>query len=209
MTDTDRLQVAEQRVSALELEVKALKTLLGKQQRTVAAPPRRDEPQVRVTSPPLAKIELPTETEYQRLLGIVLTRYPQLRPHDTRGFEQEFRWAFRFLQHTGRDGKIDRNHDLLFWIDTAAAWLREHKIAHGVGGIGALAFASAAIASGDILFTSLDEFPYVYFGLVPYGGGIPAKDFWRRSLAGALVEPLPPLHSTARPAPARIMRQQG
>lgn len=157
-------------------------------------------------SHPVAKVALATEDEFRRLLEIVLIQYPQLRPRDTQGFEAEFRLAFRFLQHTGRREKIDRGHDLLFWVDTAAVWLREHKIAPGVLGIGATAFVAAAIASGDVPFSSLDEFPHIYFGLVPFGGGIPAKDFWRRSLAGALVEPSPPPHSTARPAPARIVR---
>ena len=152
---------------------------------------------------------LPTENEYTRLLEVVLTRHPQLRPRDVQGFEAEFRLAFQFLQRTGRREKIDRDHGLLFWIDAAAAWLREHKIAHGVGGIGAMAFCAAAAASGDILYTSLDEFPHIYFGLVPFGGGIEAKDYWKRALSGAILEALPPLHSTVRPAPARIQRQQG
>ena len=51
----------EQRIAALENEVRGLKNLLGAQKRTpnrpeaLTPPPRRDEPQVRVTSPPLAK----------------------------------------------------------------------------------------------------------------------------------------------------------
>ena len=155
---------------------------------------------------PLAKVTLPTEDEFPRLLEIVLIRYPQLRPRDTQGFEQEFCLAFQFLQHTGRREKLDRDHRLLFWIDTAAAWLRERKIAPGVLGIGAMAFVAAAIASGDILYTSPDEFPHIAFGLVPYGGGIPAKDYWRRALSGTILEAMPPLHPTPMPAPSRIVR---
>jgi hypothetical protein len=202
MNDVEkRLLTIERENAALRAELAALRSLLGNK-----SPAPLPPSPVKITSPPLAKIVLPTPDEYHRLLAIVLDRYPVLRPRDPQGFEAEFCLGFQFLAHTGRREKIDRNHDLLFWIDTAAAWGREHKIAPGVPGIGAAAFVAAAIAGGDIQFTSLDEFPYVYFGLVPFGGDIPAKDFWRRSLAGALVEPSPALHPTPLPAPSKITR---
>ena len=55
MTDADR-------ITALEAEVRGLKLLLGKQQRTVVAPPRRDEPVVRITHP-VSKVSMPTAAE--------------------------------------------------------------------------------------------------------------------------------------------------
>ena len=162
MNDVEkRLLTIERENAALKAELAALRSLLGNK-----SPAPLPPSPVKITSPPLAKTTLPTPDEFRRLLEIVLIRYPQLRPRDTQGFEVEFRLAFQFLQHTGRREKLDRDHGLLFWIDTAAAWLREHKIAPGVLGIGTMAFVAAAIASGDILYTSPDEFPHIAFGLV-------------------------------------------
>ena len=201
MSTTD---VIEKRVAALERENRDLRARLEALAPTKVTPLPLSP--VRIVSPPLARIALPTEDEFRRLLEVVLTRYPILKPRDTQGFEAEFRWAFQFLQHTGRREKLNRDHGLLFWIDTAAAWLREHKIAPSVLGIGGTAFVAAAIASGDILYTSPDEFPHISFGLVPFGGGIPAKDYWRRALSGTLLEAMAPLHPKPAPAPSRIVR---
>jgi hypothetical protein len=198
-----RLLAVEQENRDLKAQLSALRLLLPPAK---PAPPRRNEPQVRITRPPLANVPLPTEDEFRRLLEIVLTRYPELRPSDTQGFEAEFRAAFQFLAHTGRREKLDRDHGLLFWIDTARTWLRDHKIASGVLGIGGTAFVAAVIASGDILYTSPYEFPHISFGLVPYGGGIEAKDWWKRALAGTLLEPMPALNPTAVASPARVQR---
>ena len=197
----------EKRLAALERENAALKSQIAALQVLAPAPKVMPLPATPVRiSYPMSKVSLPTEQEFGPLLEIVLSRYPQLRPRDTQGFEADFRLVFQFLQHTGRREKLDRDHGLLFWTDTAAAWLREKKIAPGVLGIGAMAFVAAAVASGDILYTSPDEFPHIAFGLVPYGGGIASKDYWRRALSGTILEALPPLHSTARPTPARIVR---
>jgi hypothetical protein len=196
----------EKRIAALERENRDPK---GRLDALAPAPKVRPLPPspVRITSPSLAKIELPTEDEYRRLRENVLRKFPILKPRDAQGFEEEFRWAFQFLQHTGRREKLDRDHDLLFWIDTVVAWLRKHKIAPGVLMIGGTAFVAAAIASGDILYTLPDAFPHIYFGLVPYGGGLEAKGYWKRVLSGTILGASPPLYPKPEPAPSRIRRQ--
>jgi len=202
---------ADQRIAVLESEIRALKILLGTQQRTLTAPPRRAEPQVRITHP-VRPVSLPLADEYRRLRAIVFDRYPQLAPRADEHPDDaaaQFRAAFQFLAHTGRAEKLDRDHGLSWWSDTARVWLQEHKIAPGVLGISGTAFVAAAIASGDILFTSLDEFPHISFGLVPHGGGLPSRDFWKRVLSGTLLNPLPPLHPTAAPSPARARQADG
>jgi hypothetical protein len=199
----------KEQVADLERENRDLRARIGALELlapTKPVAPRREEASVKITHPPLAKVPMPTEDEFHRLLEIVLTRYPELRPSDAQGFEAEFRAAFQFLTHTGRREKLDRDHGLLFWIDTARAWLRDHKIASGVLGIGGTAFVAAAIASGDILYTSPDEFPHISFDLVPYGGGIEAAGEWKRVLGGAILDPTPSPYPTTAPSPARVQQ---
>ena len=140
----------EQRIAALENEVRGLKNLLGAQKRTpnrpeaLTPPPRRDEPQVRVTSPPLAKVELPSEGEFRRLLEIVLTRYPQLRPRanslDHSGKVQG--WLFIRLAHCGEAQQGDRQSALALVLarDDCQEWCRHHQINpnNGFTGAGAI-----------------------------------------------------------------------
>jgi hypothetical protein len=192
---------AEQRIAVLESVLRALKMLLGTQQRTLTAP-RRDEPSVRITHP-VRHAVLPTDDEFERLLEVVLMRYPTLRP--AHGEEAEFfsgfRAAFRFVQHHGRRAEPDRQRALGWWIDTARDWVSQNKI--GAFPISGTAFVAAVIAAGDVSFSSPEE-PGFAIGLQFGGGGIPSKDWWRRVLCVALLDPVPSPYQNNTPSPARV-----
>jgi hypothetical protein len=202
MTDADRLQAAEQRVAVLESEIRSLEFLMGKQQRTVAAP-RPPESPVKITHP-VSKASMPSHAECVRLCEIVWQHYPKLRPG--RGEEEEFfsqfRAALEFVQHHGR-ANVDRERSLGWWLDTAREWISQHRIGgFPISGVG---FVVAVIAAGDVPFSDPAE-PGLSIGLQFGGGGTSSRDWWKRALGGALLEPTPPLHPTPLPAPSRIVR---
>jgi hypothetical protein len=199
MTDADR-------ISALEAEVRALKILLGKQQRTAVAPPRQVE-SLRITHP-VEKVSLPSADEGRRLCAIVWREYPKLRPG--RGEEEEFfgqfSAAFQFVQHHGRRADVDRERSLGWWLDTAREWISQHRI--GGFPISGMALVVAIIAAGDVPFSDPGE-PGLSIGLQFAGGGTPSQDWWKRVLGGALLGPTPPLHPRPLLAPSRIVRGAG
>jgi hypothetical protein len=195
---------AEQRIAILEAEVRSLKILLGTQQRTLTPPPRPAEPTVRI-SHPTRRVELPNAEERRRLCEIVWERYPTLRRG--RGEEEEmpegFAEAFLFAQHHGRRAEPDRQRSIGWWVDTARAWVSQND----VGGfpISVSALVVAIIAAGDIAYTNPEE-PGFAIGLQFGGGGSPSKDWWRRALAGTLLDPVPPSYPRAVASPARARR---
>jgi hypothetical protein len=196
------LDAAEQRIAVLENEVAALKILLGS--RTVA-PPRLVEPSVRVATPALRRLALPTDAEFDRLSEVVLGRYPQLRPRaDQQGFDAQFRVSFVRLQHIGRRDRLESERALTWWTDDCRAWQRQHQNALNVF-VGGAAFVTAVIACGDILFSSPDSFPHVSLALQFGGGGRLSDDSWREVLAsGRLREPTPLDRPTAVRSPAIV-----
>ena len=197
---------AEQRISVLENEVRALKILLGAQQRTLTPPPRQNELPVRVTSPPLARLVLPTEEEFQRLFTVVTSRYPILKLRaDSPDYFPQFKAAFIRLSHCGRRDKVDHQRGLGFWIDDASEWCRRHQIRPSEISGGALTIA--VIAHADIKFVMADWPHDTAFALQFGGGGYDAKGWWRRALAGTLLDPVPPLHPLPAASPARVQRQ--
>jgi hypothetical protein len=169
------------------------------------APLRLDEPQVRITTPPLAKVVLPTEDEFQRLLTIVLDRYPILRPReDTEDFRAQFRAAFIRLAHCGRRDKPDTERGLGWWLDDAQEWCRRHQV--NPSWIGGAAFTAAVIAHGDIRYV-IDDWPHDFAVALQFGGGYEPKDWWRRALAGTLLEPTPPPYPKPPSSPARARQE--
>ena len=193
---------ADQRIAALEHEVRNLKMQLAHSRRQFVAPPRRDEPTVRVLHP-VRQVALPTDAEFEQLIGIVFSRYPRLRSDDE-VFGAQFRAAFQYLLRTGRRDKLDMEHSVSWWCDTAIVWLREHQLAAPVS-LGGVAFTAALVAHGDIPHTLSDSFPFdLSFGLQFGGGGRPSSNKWREVLVtGALLEPSPSPHPTAPRSPAR------
>jgi hypothetical protein len=155
-------------------------------------------------SHPLENVSLPSDAEYPLLLKRVLAKYPKLgpAPGEDRGFLSEFRAAFQFVQHQGRRAELDRERSLGWWIDTARSW-----VSHRIGGfpINGAALVVAIIASGDVGYTDPEQ-PGFSCALQFGGGGIPAKDWWKRVLGGAILEPTAPLHPTPTPSPARVQQ---
>ena len=202
----------EKRVAALEAEnadlkgrLEALQVLLAP---TKPAPPRRVEPQVRISSPPLARVALPTPDEFQRLMHVVLDSYPVLKPRgDPADYAAQFRAAFRRLLFLGRKEKLDTDHGLSYWTDECREFLQRHQIACPVS-IGGNAFTCAVIAQGDVPHTLGENYPFdLSFGLQWGGGGIEARDWWRRALAGTLLPPTPSPYPKPRSSPARVRQE--
>jgi len=148
---------------------------------------------------------MPSADECRQLCEVVWREYPKLRPG--RGEEEEFfgqfRAAFQFVQHHGRRAEVDRERSLGWWLDTAREFISQHRI--GGFPISGVALVVAAIAAGDVPFSDPGE-PGFVVGLWWGGGGDASRDWWKRVLGGALLEPTPPLHPTPLPAPSRITR---
>jgi len=82
-------------------------------------------------------------------------------------------------------------------------WISQHRI--GGFPISGVALVVAVIAAGDVLFSDPGE-PGLSIGLQFGGGGTPSRDWWKRVIGGALLEPTPPLHPAPLPAPSKIVR---
>jgi hypothetical protein len=197
----------ETRVAALEAEnaklkarLEALQVLLSP---TKPTPPR--QAQVKITTPPPAKITLPTEDEFRRLLHVVLDRYPVLKPReDPAAYAAQFRSAFIRLAHCGRRDKPDNQRGLAFWLDDCQEWCRCHQI--NPNSISGGAYTAAVIAHADVPFV-IEDWPHdTAFALQFGGGGADPKNWWRRALAGTLLDPTPPLHRVAAPSPVRVQQ---
>jgi hypothetical protein len=191
----------EQRIAALENEIRALRASLGAQQRTLTPPPPRSpESSVRI-SHPTQQLSLPSADDCCRLCAIVWRKYPALKPRrgEEEEFARQFPTAFRFVQSHGRRADLDRNRGIDWWVDNA--------LSRNIGGlpISGLAFVVAVISAGDVLHTDPTE-PGFVVGLQFGGGGSPATDYWRRVLSGTILEALPPLYPKPMPAPSRIVR---
>ena len=105
MSDKAKIAELEREVADLKGEIAALKLLLPANKQ---ASPRREEQQVRITTPPLARVDLPTEDEFRRLMAIVHRRYPMLAPReDPQDYVKQFRAAFIRLAHIGRRDALD------------------------------------------------------------------------------------------------------
>jgi len=196
----------EKRLAALEIENANLKSQIEVLRLLAPAPKVKPLPPSPVKiSHPVSKVSLPTPDEGRRLCEIIWQHYPKLRPG--RGEEEEFfaqfSAAIRFVQHTGRRRTVDRERALGWWLDTSRDWIAQHRI----GGlpISGMALVVAIIAAGDVPFSDPEE-PGFVVGLQFGGGGVPSTDFWRRVLAGTLLEATPALHPMPLPAPSRIVR---
>ena len=194
---------ADQRISALEREVRGLKMQLAHSRRQFVAPPPRDEPTVRVLHP-VRRLTVPTDGEFARLLGIVVERYPQLRS-EYPSFQAEFCAAWKRLQHIGRRDRLDTDRGLGWWLDDAAQWLRENSVSPT--SITGPAFVSALVAQGDVGYAPLDNYPCdLGFALQFGGGGRPASnDGWRHVLqTGNLRAPTPLDRPIVTKSPSRV-----
>jgi hypothetical protein len=152
------------------------------------------EPEVHITYPiECAPIVLPIiESEYRKLISVVLDAYPQLRrsnnpryaTEDEAGFLRESYAAFERISHLRRTEKVDHKHAVSWWASEANQWRRSQEEIRGD------AFIAAVIAAGDVSFIEADHYGNSWaFGLATFGGR-PATEGWRRVLKGQLLTPI-------------------
>ena len=93
---------------------------------------RSTEPQhqsaVRISPLPLRKVSLPSDDELEKLIGIVLERWPMLHAagEDWHTFVVQFCAAFRRVRYLSRQSKLDTLRALGWWTDDCCSWLRDH-----------------------------------------------------------------------------------
>jgi hypothetical protein len=174
-----------------------------------SAAPRLGESRVQITGAPLRRMPLPTDEEYERLLDLVLTRWPELRPRSDQTFGAQFYFAFLRLQHLGRRDRLDMERSPSWWADDARNWLREHQLGGRVL-VSAAAFTAAAIADG-VGHTAPDNFPCdMSFALQFGGGGRASSHGWRQILAtGSLPKPMSLPYPIEVRSPAQIQLAVG
>lgn len=199
MTDLKEVADLKRENRDLRARVEALELLLAP---TKPVAPRHDEASVKITHP-VAQVSLPTADECRQLCEMVWQRYPTLRP--SAGEEAEFiavfKAAFLFVQHHGRRAEPDHQRGLGWRVDSARSWLSQRR----VGGfpIGGSVLVVAIIAAGDVPYTDPEQ-PGLAIGLQFGGGGTPARDWWRRVLGGAILDPTPSPYPTTAPSPSRV-----
>ena len=168
----------------------------------------RPESSVQVTLAPLRKVSLPSDDEFEKLIGIVLERWPMLHAagEDWHRFIVQFRAAFRRVRYLSRQSKLDTLRGLGWWTDEAAQWLRDHP--PSVVSISGNAFTAAVLAQGNVAHTVGHNYPFdLSFGLLFAGGEVASEDQWREVLAtGRLLEPSPSPYSAAPTSPVRVQQ---
>ena len=137
-------------------------------------------------------------------MQVVWRKYPTLKPRrsDEEEFLSQFSAAFQFVQHHGRCA-VDRQRSLGWWLDTARDWLSQHR--GDSLPINGNVLIVAIIAAGDVPFSGPTE-PGFVVGLQWGGGGVAARDWWKRVLGGALLDLTPPLHPMPTASPAHVRR---
>lgn len=170
----------------------------------------RPESSVTVTPAPLRKVSLPSDDEFEKLIGLVLARWPILRPSagaDWHSFVVQFRAAFVYCSHMGRREKLDTDRGLAWFASDALQWLRQHRPGSVVS-ISSAAFASAILATGDIKHTMSQNFPFDFSLALQFGGGgFLSCDRWHEVLAtGRLLEPSPSPWPAPPASPARVQQ---
>ncbi len=204
-------------IAALEAEIAALKanSRLGKFAQAPAAAPASPPPQpegARIYHPiTRATIALPSEGELEKMLDVVVAKYPKLRPYsasdrfaaqDHANYLREFSSAFSYIAMRGRSTEVDTTRGVTWWAAEASEWNRQRNMPIDIG-VGP--FLAAVVAAGDIDFIESDMFGNVWsFALTPYSAGRPAQESWRDVLRGQLRKPLPgkhkPLSADERPS---------
>jgi hypothetical protein len=184
------------RLDTLEAEVAELKVTAG-----LVKPAARDaesakfvERGVTITHPEeINRIVLPNESEYRKLLAVVLDAYPQLRrsnnpryaTEDEAGFFREFCAAFERISRLLRTEKVDHKRSVSWWANEA------NQQRFGREEIRGLAFIAATVGAGDVSFVEADHNGNSWAFALAFGAGRPATEAgWRRVLNGQLLAPI-------------------
>lgn len=180
----------EARVAELELQLAALRA---------AAAPKAPSPPVEpyttvlhgVAPRPRVPVEaLPDDSQFMELQDAVLARYPVLVPQGLQAlpmdqFHKQFRKCFEWLLTARRQNGLNNKYGVEYWIKQAASFHNEESF-------GLKPFLAAAVACGDIQYSTLDRLPYdLAVGLV-YGAREAVVDLsagWWGVLAGRFVDP--------------------
>jgi hypothetical protein len=193
-----------QRIAELEREVGELRLKLASMPQSPAPSPP-EQRQVTISTP-TPHVAMPTDGELYRLLAIVCEwnfeddQAGGRRPLGWAPDEiplAEFRGAFRFVQAHGRLSQPDHARSLGWWVSECRNWINR---CGGGPVVSDMALVCAVIATGDVPFTHPGK-PGFAIGLQFGGGGVPAKDWWRRVLGGAVLDPSPPAHAAPMRSP--------
>jgi hypothetical protein len=195
------------RLEQLEREVRDLRRLL-------APPPPKPQPKiveagVRIHTALTINpgFTMPNDDELDRLLAIVLSALPALKPKPHRfddgidEFRGDFRSAFWALGAlVRRADKPDTGRATSWWVDHVSEQLRvagRRSISTG------LPLVAACLAHGVEHTITKERFPHdVALGLAAYGGGKPCGNEWRKTLTSGRVR-------AASPLPAEYGRHPG
>jgi hypothetical protein len=124
--------------------------------------------------------DLPTEKEFDRLLALVISKYPRFRPQDAERYRELFVLAFEYLCEVRRRETADRGRSGSFWCDEFAVWAGRVGQPTNMS-IGPL--TAAALAHGDIIVEGLGHFPHSLALGLAYGGvGRAYRSAWRQVL---------------------------
>ena len=127
-------------------------------------------------------VEIPTESQFKKLVTIIAGRYPKFAAVDL----AEVRRAFIAVGHLNRmpAGKLNMQSGVTGWTDILEDWQRTHSL---TGGISGGAVTAAVLMHNDIEYSSLDRWPLdVEFGLHrPYSAeGRKCSNAWKALLHG-------------------------
>jgi len=155
---------------------------------------------------------MPNSAELKKLLAIIRTQYPELRPDVSNRldadqaeleFYEGFTRAFLCIGNFGRLDKLNKKVGLAWWLSEAGDWLRRNNIHGDVPG---RSFCAAVLAHGDIEFLPADgEQGWVWtFAMTPHGGRRTTTiDAWKRVLQTGSIKS--PKAGSRMPAPPPVM----
>ncbi len=157
-------------------------------------------------TPHVPKEALPTDFEFKRLQDIALEWFPVLVPRGDRAlsmdeFHAQFKLSFAWLLTAARREGLAGKYDIAFWAGKAARF-------HRRDGLGIKPFLCAAVAVGDVPFSTFNDLPYgLALGLVDADRNVDvsqARVAWQRVLAGKLLAPIA-LYPSSTVSPQRPM----
>jgi hypothetical protein len=143
----------------------------------------------------------PSADQYRRLLAVVHAAFPQIERVEFRDKLDDFIKAFRFVATCHRTGVIDTRYDKTWWCDQAGTTLPS--------------LMAAIIAAGDVMFCSLDRYPWDLGWDLLIGhraGSRAATNAWLVTLDGVIRPAVPlvrPKMSESREVRSEMVRQLG
>jgi len=189
------MQNVEAELEALKKRVAVLEANAGLARIEAPAAPKEEEG-VKIFYPADPNsFTMPNSAELKKLLAIVCTQYPKLRPDVSNRLDADqaeveffegFTRAFLCIGNFGRLDKLNKKVGLAWWLSEAGDWLRRNNMHGDVPG---RAFCAAVVAHGDIEFLPADgEQGWVWtFAMTPHGGRR-ATDAWKRVLQTSSIK---------------------